>query len=197
MNFKLGDYVTRQSYNNDLVFQIIDIEDDIAYLRGVDVRLYADSELTDLTKVSVKKETDRVDIEKVESLISLDRNEYFYLPGKIVQFDSDKFYLDRCINFYKDMHLEAYGIKVKESEIEDVITDTLEKYKPDIVVITGHDFLKKHAKDKSKIENYQNSENFVNAIKKARMYEKNQDKLIIIAGACQSNYEELINILDR
>lgn len=24
------------------------------------------------------------------------------------------------------------------------------------------------------------------------MYEKNQDKLIIIAGACQSNYEELI-----
>ena len=192
MNFKLGDYVTRQSYNNDLVFQIIDIEDDIAYLRGVDVRLYADSELTDLTKVSVKKETDRVDIEKVESLISLDRNEYFYLPGKIVQFDSDKFYLDRCINFYKDMHLEAYGIKVKESEIEDVITDTLEKYKPDIVVITGHDFLKKHAKDKSKIEHYQNSENFVNAIKKARMYEKNQDKLIIIAGACQSNYEELI-----
>ena len=139
MNFKLGDYVTRQSYNNDLVFQIIDIEDDIAYLRGVDVRLYADSELTDLTKVSVKKETDRVDIEKVESLISLDRNEYFYLPGKIVQFDSDKFYLDRCINFYKDMHLEAYGIKVKESEIEDVITDTLEKYKPDIVVITGQD----------------------------------------------------------
>lgn len=113
MNFKLGDYVTRQSYNNDLVFQIIDIDDDIAYLRGVDVRLYADSELDDLNKVSVKKETDRIDIEKVESLISLDRNEYFYLPGKIVQFDSDKFYLDRCINFYKDMHLEAYGIKVK------------------------------------------------------------------------------------
>ncbi len=192
MNFKLGEYVTRESYNNDLVFQIIDIEDDIAYLRGVDVRLYADSELDDLNKVTIKKETDRTDIEKVESLISLDRNEYFYLPGKIVQFDSDKFYLDRCIKFYKDMHLEAYGIKVKENEIEEVITETLEKYKPDIVVITGHDFLKKHAKDKTKIENYQNSENFVNAIKKARIYEKNQDKLIIISGACQSNYEELI-----
>ena len=119
MNFKLGEYVTRESYNNDLVFQIIDIEDDIAYLRGVDVRLYADSELDDLNKVTIKKETDRTDIEKVESLISLDRNEYFYLPGKIVQFDSDKFYLDRCIKFYKDMHLEAYGIKVKENEIEE------------------------------------------------------------------------------
>ena len=114
MNFKLGEYVTRESYNNDLVFQIIDIEDDIAYLRGVDVRLYADSELDDLNKVTIKKETDRTDIEKVESLISLDRNEYFYLPGKIVQFDSDKFYLDRCIKFYKNMHLEAYGIKVKK-----------------------------------------------------------------------------------
>ena len=70
------------------------------------------------------------------------------------------------------MHLEAYGIKVKESEVEEVIMETLEKYKPDIVVITGHDFLKKNAKDKSKIENYQNSENFVNAIKKARIYQK-------------------------
>ena len=30
------------------------------------------------------------------------------------------------------------------------------------------------------------------AIKEARKYEKSQDKLIIIAGACQSNYEELI-----
>ena len=95
---------------------------------------------------------------------------------------------------------KVYGVKiyvtmntlVKENEIEEVITETLEKYKPDIVVITGHDFLKKHAKDKTKIENYQNSENFVNAIKKARIYEKNQDKLIIISGACQSNYEELI-----
>ena len=29
-------------------------------------------------------------------------------------------------------------------------------------------------------------------MKRARDYEKSQDKLIIIAGACQSNYEELI-----
>ena len=34
--------------------------------------------------------------------------------------------------------------------------------------------------------------NFVNAVKEARKYEKEHDKLIIIAGACQSNYEELI-----
>ena len=39
---------------------------------------------------------------------------------------------------------------------------------------------------------YQNSKNFVSAIEAARNYEKSQDKLVIIAGACQSDYEELI-----
>ena len=40
--------------------------------------------------------------------------------------------------------------------------------------------------------NYQNTINFIDAVKVARKYEKSHDKLIIIAGACQSNYEELI-----
>ena len=42
------------------------------------------------------------------------------------------------------------------------------------------------------MKNYKNSSNFVDAVKVARNYEKDQEKLIIIAGACQSNYEELI-----
>ena len=33
---------------------------------------------------------------------------------------------------------------------------------------------------------------FIKAIEEARKYEENQERLIIIAGACQSNYEELI-----
>ena len=37
-----------------------------------------------------------------------------------------------------------------------------------------------------------NSYNFSKAIKVARKYEKAHDKLIVIAGACQSDYEELI-----
>ena len=42
------------------------------------------------------------------------------------------------------------------------------------------------------MNNYKNSKKFVDAVKKAREYENSQEKLIIIAGACQSNYEELI-----
>ena len=51
--FKIGDVVTRNSYNNDIIFTIIDIKDDIAYLKGIDVRLYADSSLDDLEKALV------------------------------------------------------------------------------------------------------------------------------------------------
>ena len=46
--------------------------------------------------------------------------------------------------------------------------------------------------NKGDLNNYKNTKNFINAVVNARKYEKSQDKLIIIAGACQSNYEALI-----
>lgn len=191
--FKIGDFVTRNSYNNDILFTIIDIKDDIAYLKGIDVRLYADSSLDDLEEADVDYDTnkDRNDAKKIKDMLNLDRSEYFYLPGKILHIDGDKDYLKRCIDFYKDMHLEAYGVNLDEDDFSKEITSCLEKYNPDILVITGHDSFKKN-KDKSDLANYQNSLNFVKATMKAREYERNQDKLIIIAGACQSFYEDLI-----
>ena len=193
---KIGDFVTRKSYNNDLLFVIVDIVSDVAYLKGINVRLYADSHLDDLVLVDDVVDdsfsvADRKEALKIKDMVTLNRNEYFYLPGKILQIDGDRDYLKRCIDFYKELHLEAYGVSLDEDEFDKKIIDCLEEYKPDILVITGHDSLKKD-KDKNKIENYQNSSNFVNAVIKAREYERNQDKLIIIAGACQSFYEDLI-----
>ena len=46
--FKIGDAVTRKSYNNDIVFKIIDIKDKMYILKGINVRLVADSTLDDL-----------------------------------------------------------------------------------------------------------------------------------------------------
>ena len=191
--FKIGDVVTRNSYNNDIIFTIIDIKDDIAYLKGIDVRLYADSSLDDLEKALANSDNnkDRNDALKIKDMLNLDRSEYFYLPGKILHIDGDKDYLKRCIDFYKDMHLEAYGVNLDEERFERDITSCLNEYKPDILVITGHDSFKKN-KDKNNLSSYQNSNNFVKATVKAREYERNQDKLIIIAGACQSFYEDLI-----
>ncbi|MDD6093066.1 MAG: sporulation peptidase YabG [bacterium] len=31
--FNVGDYVTRKTYNNDIVFKIIDIKNDVYYLK--------------------------------------------------------------------------------------------------------------------------------------------------------------------
>ena len=50
MLFNVGDLVTRNSYHNDVTFQITDIDNDVAILQGINIRLYADSLLSDLKK---------------------------------------------------------------------------------------------------------------------------------------------------
>lgn len=86
----------------------------------------------------------------------------------------------------------AYGLCIEESKISSELGSYLEKLNPDILVITGHDAYYKRKGDVKDIGSYKNSQNFVDAVKIARNYEKSQEKLVIIAGACQSNYEELI-----
>lgn len=88
MDIQKGDYVTRISYNHDTVFKVLNIQNGIYYLKGADVRLYADSPPEDLQKVIT--EEDREDYtERVKELLLLDRDEFFYLPGKILHFDTD------------------------------------------------------------------------------------------------------------
>ena len=186
MNYKVGDLVSRISHNNDILFKIISIEDEIAYLKGVDVRLIADSDLDDLEKATEIKEDDTEITSSINKEISLDRNEDFYLPGKILHIDSDTDYLKRCMKLYKKLKIMAYGVVIDESDVSSNINEYLTEIRPNIVVITGHDAYF------SKKDDYENSSNFISAIKEARKFEKNQDKLIIIAGACQSNYEKLI-----
>ena len=185
--FKIGDYVTRNSYNNDIIFKVININGDNCYLKGINIRLFADSNINDLVKYNGTLEDD-FDTE-LDSFFNLDRNEYFYLPGKILHIDGDKDYLDKCMKFYKKNKLMAYGVFMSEDEFVNSIYQYLERINPDILVITGHDAEFRHRKDGN---NYKNSFNFINAVKEARRYEKSHEKLLIIAGACQSNYEELI-----
>src|SRR5690625_1047577 len=51
MTFKVGDLVTRKSYNHDILFRINLIEEDEAILYGVHFRLKADAPLSDLKHV--------------------------------------------------------------------------------------------------------------------------------------------------
>lgn len=192
MFFKVGDLVTRNSYNNDIVFKIMELNDKTVYLKGLNIRLFADSSMDDLKLVENAKIDDNDVIDRLVSTVNLDRNEYFYLPGKILHFDGDAEYLERCMNFYKKLKIMAYGVNLNEDEVPSEINKYLNDLKPDIVVITGHDVFYKKKGKSSDLDNYKNSRNFVNSVKAAREYEKSHDKLIIIAGACQSDYEELI-----
>ena len=190
--FNIGDLVTRNSYNNDLIFTITEINDDICILKGVNMRLIADASINDLKMCNG---CDKDEIEFIESIQlnnDLDRSDFFYLPGKILHIDGDYEYLDRCLKYYKDNNLMAMGICMDEASIKDNIKDYLEEYNPNILVITGHDAYYKKKGSSKDINNYKNSINFKEAVKAARRYEKSHDKLIIIAGACGSYYEELI-----
>ncbi len=191
-----------------------------AILRGVDVRLCADAPLSDLVKKSpaeiskmrqeyIKKNSDcmrriferrieeqsRVFLRGRETVANLTRGEepdHFELPGTVLHLDGDKDYLDLCKTTYNQLNITVYGFLVAEEKQPEVIIDYLKEYKPDILVLTGHDGLIKNKTDFSDLNSYRNSRYFVEAVKKAREYEPGRDDLIIFAGACQSHYEALI-----
>lgn len=189
---KEGDFVTRKSYNNDIVFEVILVEGKTCLLKGVDVRLSADAPISDLVLCNRNKVSNKDDFcPEIDFIRNMDRSEFFYLPGKILHIDGDKSYLDRCMEFYTKNNVKAYGKSLKESDMPGEIVKYLKMYNPDILIITGHDaYFKKRDKDTNSM--YKNSENFCKAVIEARKFEKSNEKLIIIAGACQSNYEELI-----
>ncbi len=194
MLFNVGDLVTRNSYQNDVVFKIISINGKTAYLKGLDMRLYADADIEDLSLEKGDTKSEEEELKVIKELDTLDRSEFFYIPGKILHIDGDEDYLNRCMNFYKKLNIMSYGICLSEQEVSENINRYLAELKPDILVITGHDAFYSKKGTKDNLKNYKNSENFINSVREARVYEKSHDKLIIIAGACQSDYEELIKV---
>ena len=101
MSFNIGDLVTRKSHNNDTVFFITDIVDDLYYLKGLNVRLVADALEDDLVEYKDEDiEGESSFLERINNRDSLDRTDYFYLPGKILHIDGDSEYLKRCLKYY-------------------------------------------------------------------------------------------------
>lgn len=191
IKINIGDLVTRNSYNNDIIFEVVKIIDNIVILKGKEVRLIADSPLDDLILFKDSINSDEF-IKKAQEELIMDRNDYFYLPAKILHIDGDSEYLKRCLDFYKFSKILAIGKNISEDRIASNISKLLSEYKPDIVIITGHDAYYKKNEDNLESQSYKNTNHFVNAVKEARKVEKSHEKLVIIAGACQSNYEELI-----
>ena len=112
--------------------------------------------------------------------------------GKIVHLDGDKRYMEKSYKYYKKLGLNAVVKFVPEEKQEYIIKDLISRYRPDILVITGHDGMIKKGRNYSDIFNYMNSRFFVNTVKRAREHEYGKN-LVIFAGACQSYFEALIN----
>ena len=117
-----------------------------------------------------------------------------FVTGKILHLDGDKRYSEKSAKYYKKMGLNAIVKNIPEYKQPRLVYNLLLYYKPDILVITGHDSMIKKGTDYYNIYNYKNSKYFIETVREARRYERDYFKnLVIFAGACQSYYEALIS----
>jgi len=215
----VGDLVVRKSYGGDIAFRVEDLRSNLAVIKGTEFRLLADSPLDDLVRVPYapfNEKTQKAHIRANESLSRLQRHReeltertqadlggewpmleqpsYFEVPGKVLHLDGDINYLKKSLSLYQQLRVPVEGHYVNESGMADALYRLLPRVRPDIVVITGHDGVLKHRpnNDLYNLNSYKNSQNFVSAIQVARQYERHYDTLTIIAGACQSHFEALL-----
>lgn len=214
---KPGDIVVRKSYGGDIYFKVLEVNNDVCTLKGMDYRLLADSPISDL---EVKDPEDilyyrhkciqenqaclrrikacrslnlmNFDLQRGFGRASQESAEFFDVPGRVLHLDGDEEYLEKCLNNYHQLNVPVQGLNIPEEEQPNVVQKLLKEYRPDILVLTGHDALKKGAKDFSDLNNYRTSKYFVEAVKKAREVNNDLDDLVIFAGACQSHYESLL-----
>ncbi len=205
MMFNIGDYVVRLSYNKDILFRVTYISpNQIARLKGVSYRVIADAPISDLELSigmrytneensimnTVEATIDKIMKQRTESEKGKDPR--FQKTGTVLHVDGDAFYLNLCLKYYKTLDIPAIGEHIPESEQAKRIKYLLEKYSPDILVLTGHDALNKNAKSLYDISEYRNSQYFIDAVKRARAIKPSMSELVIFAGACQSYFEEIL-----
>jgi len=113
--------------------------------------------------------------------------------GKILHLDGDRRYSEKTVRCYRKMGLNAIVRNIAESKQPQLVIPMLQKYQPDILVITGHDSMIRSGRNYFDIYNYRNSKYFVEAVMNARKWQNSSDRLVIFAGACQSFYEAIMD----
>lgn len=207
--FKVQDIITRNGQT-------------VGILKGVDVRLLADAPLEDLqvksgydlleyrhqTASALKRTLSRIRLQRQLAIERYARRkrfgsasgdeageeegDIFQLPPVILHLDGDPEYEKKSSEMYKQMGLKAYTYWVPEKEQVNRVVALLRCHRPGILVLTGHDAVRKDRSGRAQPNNYRNSQAFVAAVKAARAYEPDKDSLIIFAGACQSHYEAIL-----
>lgn len=219
MDVQVNSIVGRRSYRCDVLFRVIDIQEkdneQIAILYGEDYRLIADAPFQDLVQINqeerskITKEVESLEEQSYELFqqdIHLLREQldyeatngysedvsYFQVPGRVLHLDGDPVYLKKCLDLYEKIGISVYGVHCQEKEMPFRIGSLIEKYQPDILVVTGHDAYSKMKGKKADLNAYRHSKSFVKTVREARKKVPNLDQLVIFAGACQSHFESLI-----
>lgn len=207
---KKGDIVARKSYGKDIIFVVKNIiqtkKEKIAILKGMVDRIEADSyiddlEIVDKQMVNEKLETlhhkmnhkiiqtkeNRGESEyKIGILTPSYRNKEKIITGKILHLDGDKKYSQKSYYYYKKLGLNAVVRNIPEYRQPRVVYSLLKAYRPDILVITGHDGMIKRGTDYHNIYNYRNSKYFIQTVKEARRYDQERDTHLVIFARCLS-----------
>ncbi len=199
----IGDVVTAKHNDEELKFSIVDINfvNDVKLykLHCLDYRLVLDlpEENLNPTRFEEVENHARSQVNKTLEVINkilIERTKDYsnkIEKTTVLHIDSDKSFLNLCMNTYKQLEIDAFGEYIPTEKQADKIKGLLEKYKPTVLVITGHDVLLKE-NNKYNINSYANSKYFVDTIKEARKVTFSKTELVIVAGACQSYYEQLI-----
>ena len=203
---KIGDKVYRNSYEKDIIFEVKKIirkndGHNLAILKGITERIEVDSDIEDLEladKTKVNNSLRKLDLKFEEKTKDFEfynkqTREENGITGRILHLDGDRKYSEKSYKYYKRIGLRAIVKNVPEYKQPKVVYNLLLHYNPDILVITGHDGMIKKGREFNDIFNYRNSKYFVETVKEARRYEREEEKeIVIFAGACQSYFEALI-----
>ena len=207
---KKGAIVGRKSYGKDVLFVVKNIistkNGDIAILKGMIERVEADSDIDDLEIIQkedvreyLKKKDEEIDkrIEKsrieqqnknykIGILMKNTRSKEKIVTGKILHLDGDRKYSEKSYRYYKKLGLNAIVKNIPEYKQPRVVYQLLKIYEPDILVVTGHDAILKRGMNYHDIYNYRNSKYFIETVKEARRYDKENGKQLVIFARCLS-----------
>ena len=94
--------------------------------------------------------------------------------------DGDKKYSEKSFRYYQKLGLNVIVKNIPEYRQPRVIYSLLKVYKPDILVVTGHEGMIKKGTGFYDLYNYRNSRYFVETVKEARRYDKETGKNLVI-----------------
>ena len=191
---KKGDLVGRISYGKDIIFVVKNTKDKKnIILEGFFERIIADSNISDLQLIDKNEILYKESLKDYEIQKQENRIEKNLVTGRILHLDGDKRYSEKSFKYYQKMGISAIVKNIPENKQPKMVYNLLKMYKPDILVITGHDGMFKKDYGYYDIYNYRNSKYFIATVNEAKRYEKDTNSdIVIFAGACQSYFEALM-----